>query len=340
MNRLTDCLPPAMRPEGEAEQDRERESREQTEALPEKPREQAATLPEKPPQKSPAVPEKPPQNSPAQTASTEEPPAQTTPGEETPAQRKARLAHEAGRIAFYNAAEGSLQRRDGVDCPVCRNKGYFYRMSEDGYMVTHRCGCADKREVLRRIRESGLQSLIRSCTFATFETTQDWQRTMKDAAEAFCRDPDAHWFYAGGQVGCGKTHICTAICEYYIRKGYDVRYLMWAETAKHLKAMVNDYRAYTDLINGYKRIPVLYIDDFLKVRQGAEPSDGDLNLAFELVNARLLRPEAITVISSEKTLKEAMEYDEATFSRIFQKSGKYNLSIGREQGRNYRLREA
>ena len=328
MNRLTDCLPPAMRPEGEAEQDRgERQPREQ------------AALPEKPPEESFAQKASKEEN-PAQTASAEEPPEQPDPAEENPAQREKRLAYEAGRIAFYNAAEGALHRRDGVDCPVCRNKGYFYRMSEDGYMVAHRCGCADKREVLRRIRESGLQSLIQSCTFAAFETAQEWQRTLKETAEAFCRDQEAYWFYVGGQVGCGKTHICTAICDYYIRRGYDVRYLMWAETAKHLKAMVNDYRAYSDLINAYKRIPVLYIDDFLKVRQGAEPSDGDLNLAFELVNARLLRPKAITVISSEKTLKEAMEYDEATFSRIFQRCGRYYLAVERKRDRNYRLREA
>ncbi len=257
---------------------------------------------------------------------------------ESPEHREKRLREEARRTAFLNEAEGALNRFDGIDCPVCRNRGYFYTMTEEGDVLARACGCKTKRAVLRRIRESGLQSLIRQCTFDSYEVKDDWQRTMKETAMAFCNDPDAAWFYAGGQVGCGKTHICTAICEYYIRKGRDVRYLMWAETAKHLKAMVNDYAAYTKLINEYKRIDVLYIDDFLKVRQGTDPSDGDLNLAFELINARLLRPGGVTVISSEKTLQEAMDYDEATFSRIFKQCGRYYVAVGREQGRNYRLR--
>ena len=39
-----------------------------------------------------------------------------------------------------------------------------------------------------------------------------------------------------------------------------------------------------------------------------------------------------------KPILEAMEYDEATFSRIYQKCGKYHLAVGRDRGRNFRLR--
>ena len=273
-----------------------------------------------------------------QTASPSEVP-QTVPAEEaeTPEHREKRLKREADRVAFYNLAEGGRQHRDGLDCPVCRNKGYYYRMTEEGDMVALQCACMARRKTLQKIRESGLGTMIRDYTFDNFETREPWQAELKEQAQAFCADPDAGWFYVGGQVGSGKTHICTAICADYLRRGFDVRYLMWAEKSKHLKALINDYHAYTDMLDEYKRVPVLYIDDFLKVRQGAEPSDGDLNLAFELINARLLRPGAVTVLSSERTLPEAMEYDEATISRICQQCGRYRIAIGRDRGRNYRL---
>ena len=257
---------------------------------------------------------------------------------DSPERRAERLRHESRRTAFYNLAEGARHKTDGLDCPVCRNKGYFYRLSEDGTMLARQCGCMKKREMLKKIRESGLENVIRDYTFDKFVTEEPWQKELKEVARAFCRDPSAGWFYIGGQVGSGKTHLCTAICWDYIKRGYDARYLMWAETSKHLKALINDYRAYSGMMNEYKRIPVLYIDDFLKVRQGADPSDADLNLAFELINARLLQPDKITLISAEKPILEAMEYDEATFSRIYQKCGKYHLAVGRDRGRNFRLR--
>lgn len=35
---------------------------------------------------------------------------------------------------------------------------------------------------------------------------------------------------------------------------------------------------------------------------------------------------------------ELMDYDEATMSRIYQQTGKYKLNIGKDRGKNYRLR--
>ena len=257
----------------------------------------------------------------------------------SPAYRRKLLKREAARVALCNQAEGGLHRRDGLNCPACRNRGFVYALTEEGDVVARPCECLRKRETLKKIRASGLEQVIGDYTFDRFTTPEAWQRELKERAMAFCRDADARWFYVGGQVGSGKTHLCTAICADCIEKGLDVRYMLWAEQSKRLKALVNDGRAYAQALNEYKQAPVLYIDDFLKVRQGAAPSDGDLNLAFELINARLLLPEAVTVISSEKTLSEAMDYDEATFSRIFQQCGRYQAAITHDRSRNYRLRE-
>lgn len=244
------------------------------------------------------------------------------------------LRHQVNSL---NEQEGSRNLRDGVDCLTCRNTGYIYHLTEKGDVVVKECACMNRRRTMKKIRESGLEQVIWDYTFEDYLTPQDWQRELKAKAEAFCRDDNAKWFYVGGQVGVGKTHLCTAICADYIRRGYDTRYLLWTEQSRRLKATIGDYRAYAEEMYEYKRIPVLYIDDFLKTRQGTEPSDGDINLAFELINARLNQPDKITVISSEKTLKEALSYDEATISRIVHRCGKYFVNVEHDMSRNYRM---
>ena len=134
----------------------------------------------------------------------------------------------------------------------------------------------------------------------------------------------------------GKTHICTAIAGHYIKAGKEVKYMLWCEEAKKLKALVND-KSYQDLIRIYKTVDVLYIDDFLKVKSGESPTPADINLAFEIINHRLIENNKITIISSEKKLDELMEYDEATMSRIYQKTGVYKLNINKDISKNYRL---
>lgn len=135
----------------------------------------------------------------------------------------------------------------------------------------------------------------------------------------------------------GKSHICTAIAAYYIKAGKEVRYMIWAEEAKRLKAIVND-SSYGEMIQRYKDVDVLYIDDFLKVKFGETPTAADINLAFEIINHRLLSNNKITIISSEKRLDEIMEYDEATMSRIYKETGAYKINIGKDINKNYRLK--
>ena len=103
-----------------------------------------------------------------------------------------------------------------------------------------------------------------------------------------------------------------------------------------MKAVVNDEN-YQEMISKYKDAQVLYIDDFFKVRNGEKPTTGDINLAFEIINHRLLEKDKITIISSEKTLDEIMDYDEATMSRIYQKAGSYKFNIGKDRSKNFRL---
>lgn len=242
------------------------------------------------------------------------------------------------KILTYNQTTGDLDKVDGYNCEICKNKGHKMVIGADGYEAYRPCKCQQIRATLRRARESGLGDVITEYTFDKFKTTEDWQQHIKRTAQEFCNDDTAKWFYIGGQVGSGKSHLCTAIAAHYIKKSCDVKYMVWAEEAKRLKALVNDV-TYQELINSYKNVEVLYIDDFLKVKYGETPTAADINLAFEIVNHRLLEKDKITIISSEKMLDEIMEYDEATMSRIYQKTGKYKISIGKDRYKNYRLKD-
>ena len=246
--------------------------------------------------------------------------------------------YEQRKLDLYNQSEGNLNEVDGYNCDICHNKGFIARLDENGCEVYKECQCKKTRATLKRAKRSGLGDIITEYTFNKFEDTEGWQKQLKNTAQAFCSDDMANWFYIGGQVGCGKTHICTAIASYYIKAGKELRYMLWAEDSKMLKANVNE-DIYQEKMNEYKNVDVLYIDDFLKVKQGEVPRSADINIAFEIINHRLLSNDKTTIISSEKQLGEIMDYDEATMSRIFQKTGCYKFSIAKDRNKNYRLKE-
>lgn len=241
------------------------------------------------------------------------------------------------KVNRYNESTGNLNEADGYNCDVCKNKGFIARVDENGYEVYRYCKCQKVRATLKRAERSGLGNILTENTFDKFIVTDDWQQEIKNKAQAFCADDMAKWFYIGGQVGAGKTHLCTSICGHYIKAGYEVKYMLWAEDSKRLKAIVNDPNYHNEM-KVLKDVDVLYIDDFLKVKQNEVPTTADINLAFEIINHRLLDGNKITVISSEKRLDEIMEYDEATMSRIYQKAGQYKINIGKDRKKNYRLR--
>ena len=241
------------------------------------------------------------------------------------------------KVDQYNQSKGNLNEIDGYNCTVCNNRGYIAEIS-NGYDIHRQCKCMVTRKVLTLARKSGLGDIIADFTFDKFIATEQWQIDNKAKAMNFCKDDEAKWFFIGGQVGSGKTHLCTAIASYYIKRGCDVRYMLWNEESKKLKATVNDLEDYQDLIRPLKEASVLYIDDFFKVQNGEAVTKGDVNVAFEILNHRLMAQDKITIISSEKTLAEMLEYDEAVMSRIWQKTGAYKINIGKDRAKNYRLK--
>lgn len=184
----------------------------------------------------------------------------------------------------------------------------------------------------RRMQKSGLSSLLDDYTMDKFQTPEKWQEAAKQKAIAYLAGNENAWFVASGCVGSGKSHLCTAICKELMLSGDDVQYMLWRDMGARLKASVNDMGVYRDMIGPLKSAKVLYIDDFWK---GASVTDGDINLAFEILNHRYISGNR-TIISTEKPIEKILDIDEATGSRLYQRSKGYYLAF--PAGKNWRMK--
>lgn len=235
-------------------------------------------------------------------------------------------------------AKGNLE---GEYCPKCRNKGVVMHLAHKwGYVYecVQKCECLISRNNAKALENSGLSSLVKSYTFESFKTTHEWQANMKNKALEFVDNHTNFWFYAGGQVGCGKTHICTAIANEFIKRGMKTKYMLWRDETIVLKSDIMD-KEYQDKMKALKTVPVLYIDDFFKTEIKKQPSAAEINIAFELLNYRYNNPGYVTIISSEKQMSELLKIDQAVGSRIFQRSKHYCINISEDVLKNYRLKE-
>ena len=231
--------------------------------------------------------------------------------------------YEQRRVDWYNSSYGSLS---GYDCPICRNKGNIAYLDEDGYRRVYRCDCMKIRANQERIQRSGLADAVTRYTFDSWQDCEPWQEQAKKIALEYAQNKQG-WFIAFGSVGTGKSHICTAICNELMKDGMDVLYSLWRDVSTKAKAAVNNTDQYAEIVEPMKTIPVLYIDDFYKTGKGQEPTTADVNLAFEIINARYTNSSLLTIISTELTIAELMDIDEAVGSRIYEKCKGHGVSF-------------
>ena len=242
---------------------------------------------------------------------------------------------ERDQVEELNRVPGSLK---DCDCPLCLNRGYVWYVRETGphagERVAAECSCMAKRRSVKRIRESGLGNLLKRCTLDTWECREPWQRNLRDMARRYAENPKG-WFYLSGRPGTGKTHLCTALCGLLLDRGLEVRYMLWRDVSVRAKALVTDDEGYQDMIRPLKRVPVLYIDDLFKTGRGQSISDGDANFAWELINARYVNDNLLTIFSTELSINQLMSIDEALGSRIYERSREQCMDLNKYG--NYRI---
>lgn len=254
---------------------------------------------------------------------------------ETPLEREEREAR------YYNAEEGMLYNKDGYFCEKCKNKGYIAKVImvlNDPHCVLDECECMDIRRSLSYMRASGMADLGQRCTFDNFETDEPWQAALKAQVMEFTDCPDGRWLYIGGQSGSGKSHLGIAAATKLMKDTHKkARYYVWPD---EIRKTWGDNEAYSLFVRNCQEVPILYLDDLFKRGDGnRSPSEAEVRTAFAILNHRYNNPDGITIISSEFTLREIIEIDEATGGRIYQRTQDGTaINIQKDQKRNFRLK--
>lgn len=240
---------------------------------------------------------------------------------------------EQDKVNYFNEEIGNLNETDHVQCDICKNRGYYYILRNDE-ILSVTCSCMNKRAISRAIDKSGLKDNFERYTFDNYTIKESWQQYAKDKAIEYANTHHSEWFVIVGQVGSGKSHLCTAIVSELINQGNDFRYLAFARDMPRLQQRLRS--GYMDVkekaeeeIEALKKVKVLYIDDYLKTN--------NVDNIFELIDYRYSRNDLITIISSEKSYDEQRKIDEALASRIYERANGYYVKIAKDENKNYRL---
>lgn len=245
--------------------------------------------------------------------------------------------YDGGRNADEILTEIDSKRTykpNGYDCPHCGNKGgksSFNKVTGQSWWKP--CNCLENKKNLLNIEKSGLGELL-NYRVKDFEATNEFQMVMKSKAVDYIRNATNEWFLALGQPGCGKTMLCSAICNQRLKEGKVVKYIIWNEFISVVKNLKVDSER-NDYYHEYLKADVLYIDDLLK----GKPTDFELKIAFQTINYRY-NSNLPTVISSELSIEDLQELDEAIASRMYQKAkDRFTIFVAKDTSKNYRFKK-
>ena len=242
-------------------------------------------------------------------------------------------------VELDNQRTGNLK---DFDCDLCLNRGFitYYDKDNDTSYIDD-CECMKVRKSKKNAEESGMKELL-SHKLRFFDAVEPFQVEMKEKAKDYILNAhkSKEWFLALGQSGCGKTHICSSICNermtHYderLKRYTQVKYMIWNEFVEHLKKMKYDLDQ-EEYFNSFAKAEILYIDDLFK----GKVTETDLNYAYRLINHRY-NNNLVTVVSSELLMNELIDLDAAIAGRMNEKAKNYKLQIGRNAKRNYRFKE-
>ena len=217
-------------------------------------------------------------------------------------------------------------------CEKCKNKGLvavkvFRNNMFD--IVLQQCDCVERLQAEQSKEQSGLKDNFGKFTFENFDTSKEYAKTVLEKAKE--NVPTNDWFFIGGQIGSGKTHICTAISERLLMSATTVKFVSWRDLMSDLKNGFSGRPTFFDF-ETFKKTEVLYLDDFLH----GKATDFEIEKAFEIIDYRY-RNSKKTIISSEMLSSEILQLSQSIGSRIIEKSKGFVCNIKRDTERNYRL---
>ena len=254
-----------------------------------------------------------------------------------------KMTSEEQSSYLFNITEGNLNLDDGINCPICKNKGKISYI-ENGYEKVRNCECMAKRKLYHRFIATGIsKDQFKKYKLSNYLTNKEWQKSSLELAKNYLKDiinnKKYYWFYIGGISGSGKTHLCTGIITYLVNAKYDIKYFVWNTEISNLISLKKSFSIdgqdeYRKKIKELKKCQVLYIDDFLQLDNNLEES---MSIAYEIINARYTDDSLITIISSEIIQDKLYKMSRAICGRIIEKAnkGQYIITVDGEEN-NYR----
>lgn len=240
---------------------------------------------------------------------------------------------EAIMKRFENIIKNSQGVKDNYNCPKCRDLGYILVVDEKNYEVAIPCECLQRKEYLEKLAKCGLSDAFKKKTFKSYECNNKQQVKAKTQAMSYCNDfsNSNSSLLISGRPGSGKTHLGIASMINLIKSNIGCRYVEYNNMMISIKQSVMDEENFAREMDKYLNPKVLFIDDFLK----GKATDADLKYIYSIVNSRYLKNMPL-IISTEKSIKDIIDWDEAIGSRIIEMAGE-NIIIFDNNTENYRL---
>ncbi|AST93031.1 hypothetical protein BC6307_18090 [Sutcliffiella cohnii] len=247
------------------------------------------------------------------------------------------------KTSQLQAEESDGLEKAKYDCPKCKDEtGYIGY--ENGVEVWIRCTCISWRRANRLMKTSEITNEFKRLGFQNFDT-ENKPDVIKDAYEC------SLMYYQNfesikknrnnsiallGQPGSGKTHLLMAISNNFIQKKHvPVLYFPFVEGFGDLK---DDFDALEEKLEKMKKVNVLFIDDLFKPARGKpRATDWQIEQMYAVLNYRYLNHMPI-LVSSELSVDELCDIDEALGTRIYQMCQDYTVVIkGDRKQLNHRL---
>lgn len=222
------------------------------------------------------------------------------------------------------------------DCPKCEDRGYIFKI-QDGYEVAVPCSCLEKRQSIEKLALSNLTEVFRQKTINSFKADKEWQIKAKNEVLRYINDflkkeTNASLILVGNP-GSGKTHLGIGTMLELIDNNVGCVYKEYITMLTDLKQTSMDETDYIRTLEKYINPRVLFLDDFLK----GQPTEADRKYIYKIINTRYLKGKPM-IISTEKSIKEILMFDEAIGSRLLEMSQGNIITFPRGIENNYRLK--
>ena len=171
-----------------------------------------------------------------------------------------------------------------------------------------------------------------------FKTDFIIHQQMKEIALDYLNDFKNNWFFIGGQIGSGKTHLCIKILNNILENNFvSLQILKFSKVFKDLKSLSNKPEQ-IQLLDKFQKVDILYIDDLFN----RVPTSSDINLLLDIIDYRYISNKS-TIFSSQKHFEELSaciddENLEALFSRIFEKTFNYIIDVPYNRNFDFRIK--